>query len=1103
VNEIQLVAGRFAMLPDSATIDLATGDQVTLSMGTAGGPSDQIAWASRCDALHRLLRRTHARLIDYGAVGDGQRFEAWSRVTGGGLRDRTDEPALDLTLIDRRGVAALAELFDATADCRPRAVSLFGPPGAGKTTAIGELARAARLNGFVPVSAALLTFPLTEALAGRTLFVIDDDSQGSGWAALMTWTMRSPRPHVVLFTGVEEMPSAQGVALERLPVEALIHAVTPTALTPALAERVRRAAEHAGGWPGRFAAELWGRRADAQHAPRRRMVPGSLRAAEQPGTYGAEPDPPIALPADAHALRTWPAPGELAGLRRRMDAAMRQLDRGRHAPGDRALRQAIGGLSRRADWGAAGQGAIALAASLLKRGRARDAQSTLDEARDYCTRARQAEALVDVATLAGHAWIDTGRLDEAEAVLAAAIAAATAAGHIVRRAEASLAMARCLFWRGRYADADATLLALDTLHLSDAVKTRVAVMRSRIAVGLRDYARALSCAADARQRAAGAQDPDLMSAAASAAAFAHLAVNDLEAVEREAAKSIALARTARSPLRAIRARLLLAEVERRRDRRVTATAVLQRLTRLSGSLPPIVRARLAYLTDLLKTDAAIQEVTMRHTRTTGLAALALLTPDAPGSHAGIDVLVPDLIDILHVCQNAEEDTAVLAGVCARVRHQLHAAAVAFVVADGNAARTGSTSAAGYVAIAADGGRLEMGIAERALTAGIAIAPHCTDDRIEAAAPVRYGGTAVAALVARWSIGTPHELSRVSTVLTMAATAAAPAVAGAIARRARPACGGPTELLGISESTAELRRAVERAAAAPFSVLIEGESGSGKELVARAVHRLGPRRDRAFCTLNCAALPDDLVESELFGHARGAFTGAISERPGVFEEAHGGTLFLDEIGELSLRAQAKVLRVIQEGELRRVGENMPRRVDVRIVAATNRDLRDEVVAGRFRLDLRYRLDVVRIVVAPLRERSDDIAVLVEHFWRDTTRRVGSRATLAAATIAALARYDWPGNVRELQNVLAALAVRTPKRGVVPPSALPPQFGNHRSGDTWRLNEARNMFEAQFVRAALVRSGGHRAQAAAELGVTRQGLAKLMTRLSISDPGLTTS
>jgi two-component system response regulator HydG len=280
------------------------------------------------------------------------------------------------------------------------------------------------------------------------------------------------------------------------------------------------------------------------------------------------------------------------------------------------------------------------------------------------------------------------------------------------------------------------------------------------------------------------------------------------------------------------------------------------------------------------------------------------------------------------------------------------------------------------------------------------------------------------------------------------------------------------------------------------VLVEGESGSGKELVARALHRQSPRRDRPFCTVNCAALPDDLVESELFGHSRGAFTGAIAERPGVFEEAHSGTLFLDEIGELSLRAQAKVLRTIQEGELRRVGENIARRVDVRLVAATNRDLRQEVAGGRFRLDLLYRLDVIRLAVPPLRDRRDDIALLAEHFWREATARIGSRATLGLGTLAQLARYDWPGNVRELQNVLAALAVRSPRRGVVPPAALPPQFQGGDAGRSWRLDAARRTFETQFIRAALARTGGQRTRAAEELGVTRQGLTKLMARLGLS-------
>jgi transcriptional regulator with GAF, ATPase, and Fis domain len=333
-------------------------------------------------------------------------------------------------------------------------------------------------------------------------------------------------------------------------------------------------------------------------------------------------------------------------------------------------------------------------------------------------------------------------------------------------------------------------------------------------------------------------------------------------------------------------------------------------------------------------------------------------------------------------------------------------------------------------------------------------------------------------------------------LLTGATALGPAVAAVRAERATKP-GSPHELLGISPLMEDVRRSVERAAAAPFPILIEGESGAGKELVARALHRRSTRRDRPLTALNCAALPDDLAESELFGHARGAFTGAVVERTGVFEQAHAGTLFLDEIGELSLRAQAKILRAIQEGEIRRVGENVSRRVDVRLIAATNRDLRGEVSAGRFRLDLLYRLDVIRISVPPLRARREDIAVLVEHFWREAAERVGTRATLASGTVAMLAQYDWPGNVRELQNVLAALAVRAPRRGAIPSTSLPPSIGTASPVEGWRLDTARRVFEERFVRAALVRSAGHRRRAAEELGVTRQGLTKLIARLGIAE------
>jgi two-component system response regulator HydG len=257
-----------------------------------------------------------------------------------------------------------------------------------------------------------------------------------------------------------------------------------------------------------------------------------------------------------------------------------------------------------------------------------------------------------------------------------------------------------------------------------------------------------------------------------------------------------------------------------------------------------------------------------------------------------------------------------------------------------------------------------------------------------------------------------------------------------------------------------------------------------------------RRDKRLCAINCAALVDDLVEAELFGHARGAFTGANSERAGLFEDANGGTLFLDEAAELGPRVQAKLLRVLQEGEVRRLGESTVRRIDVRVVAATNRPLATEVEAGRFRKDLWYRLDVIRVSLPPLRSRLEDLPQLTAHIWRSLTGRTGSKALLSPATIAALSLYDWPGNVRELQNVLASLLVASPALGLIGPSALPLHIVRAAAIErSATLAAARRQFDERYVRSALARAGGRIVPAARELGLTRQGLLKLMGRLGM--------
>ena len=258
-------------------------------------------------------------------------------------------------------------------------------------------------------------------------------------------------------------------------------------------------------------------------------------------------------------------------------------------------------------------------------------------------------------------------------------------------------------------------------------------------------------------------------------------------------------------------------------------------------------------------------------------------------------------------------------------------------------------------------------------------------------------------------------------------------------------GGPrgvARLVGESEPMRDLKAKIPRVAAAPFPVVIEGESGTGKELIARAIHEEGPRSRAFFVPVNCAVLGDELFESELFGHAKGAFTGAGQDRKGLLELSSGGTVFLDEVAELTPRAQAKLLRVLQDGEIRRLGESRTQRLDLRVVAATNRPLDAEAAAGRFRNDLLYRLNVVGLTAPPLRERGPDIGRLTVHYWKDIAAAAGSRATLARETVTGLAAHPWPGNVRELQNVLADLTVSAPRYGAIGPDALPVVFRRDR-------------------------------------------------------------
>ena len=293
------------------------------------------------------------------------------------------------------------------------------------------------------------------------------------------------------------------------------------------------------------------------------------------------------------------------------------------------------------------------------------------------------------------------------------------------------------------------------------------------------------------------------------------------------------------------------------------------------------------------------------------------------------------------------------------------------------------------------------------------------------------------------------------------------------------------------------RDIDQAGPSTARVLIEGENGTGKELVARALHASGPRRDQPFVAVNCSAIPEELIESELFGHERGAFTGATQARRGRFEEAHLGTLFLDEVGELSPRAQTKLLRVLQEAELSRVGGNRSIKVDVRVIAATNLDLRERVASGRFREDLYFRLAVIPVTVPPLRERAEDIGLLVEHFATAIARETGQkRRAFDADAIALLRGYAFPGNVRELRNLVERLVIMTPGPGV---SAEQVRAALPRAADApaapARLSDAVQAFERARIETAIRATGGNMAQAATRLGLERSHLYKKMRKLGL--------
>ncbi|MGF1511773.1 MAG: sigma-54-dependent transcriptional regulator [Myxococcota bacterium] len=359
---------------------------------------------------------------------------------------------------------------------------------------------------------------------------------------------------------------------------------------------------------------------------------------------------------------------------------------------------------------------------------------------------------------------------------------------------------------------------------------------------------------------------------------------------------------------------------------------------------------------------------------------------------------------------------------------------------------------------------------------------------------------------------PFDRKELETVIAKAAATSALAHQEADPAHSTVAA-GRFGMIGSSEALHHVFRTIEKVANSPTTVLITGESGTGKELIASALHAHSSRIDKPFIKINCAAIPKELMESELFGHERGAFTGAVESRPGRFELAHEGTLFLDEIGVIPPEMQVKLLRVIQESEFQRVGGIASTHVDVRLVAATNVDLLAAVQSGRFREDLYYRLNVVSVKLPPLRERLDDIPLLVDHFLEKYRRRLGKEVDdVSTEAMQVLLRHDWPGNIRELENVMER-AVLFSENGVITPDELPEglreaslhdsgSFSSPSSSSVGPLKKIvrqhAESVEKELIVRALAETQGNVTQAARRLEISRKSLQNKMKEFHLRDP-----
>ena len=1068
---IDLLADRFVVggvgtTSGKAWLDLASGGDVRVRIANAGDRREQLAWNDRCAEIARLRHPMFNVLVDFGALGSSRTFEAYT----------VDTTVRTTSTGNMRLLAHTRAFLESRRMQLPRemAVHLI------RESALPRCRTAKSAVGVVlqPRSALAVVEDTLQETAPGTVWVSVVGERGCGLRTLYLLVARSARlagyvpvagnvlvrfpwllerierTHVCVL--LDEAASARehehvASAIARLgAASARRHVVVTFARTPGHTTGVIEVdpmtvnaltgmvfLDHAAARQ----EEVWTAARDAGGMPGvflERLGLARTPVAPVRVALVRESSPAYVVPVRAGAVAPTRSLGRI--LRDAPERGAKLATRGRHAAAIRLLTRAARVLEARGEVNLA-------AASTEQMGRIERARGRSDRALEAFHRARTVgnDGVLGVSAALGTGiiWTDDRRLDEAEAVLRSAQAGAALLGDVNLEQRTRRALARCLYWQRRYGDAVATLC-------KDDESVEALALKSRLALATDEIRAASSSAMRAWDLATRSDDLRLVAAAARSLALVYAAIGNREQVLRWVAEGTRASAAAHLPLVGLRLRAIAGGAWGQ-------TALRHR------QLPTLVR------TELESAHGASQG-----------------GRSATESDAGQERALRELHELLTTIHGAADDSAGLEALCCLLTERTRAATVQ-IVARAHVPRMLARSGRPWQGDLSDVDRILAG------GAAVSIASH---DLRHAAEPISYGQEVIAVLCCRWPAGLPIDRAGASSRIKAAALAAAASVRALLDRSQAPQVeAGMRELIGTSPPVVALRESIARAARSPFPILIEGESGSGKELVARGIHRLGARRDRRLCTINCAALTDDLLEAELFGHSRGAFTGAIGERAGLFEESDGGTLFLDEVGELSPRAQAKLLRVLQDGEVRRVGENLPRRVDTRVIAATNRRLDEEVAVQRFRADLRFRLDVVRIVVPPLRERATDVPALALHFWSEAAARVGSSASLAAETLAALSRYDWPGNVRELQNAIAALAVHAPRRGRVAPVLLPAHIAGGIKPGATSFEAARQEFERRYVRAALAQAAGHRSRAARTLGVSRQGLAKMLRRLGI--------